>query len=213
MIRYRDVSKRAWEDWVSTHRKRWRTFGVYAVLIVIGPFLQLLFQGWTEAKEELPMVVFYALGPPIVWALGTLLWKLFLAPYHLLKREEARANAMAVELNELQTVLIDIQLWEDSDGVLDRCIELGEQLIGFTSSPTTWDDISEVHDRFGRWFANSGDALEEIRPEWASHFSADGTLDFTGLSVPALCDLMRGFIDRLRQIQGRHRMRHPSAGE
>lgn len=212
-IRYRDVSKRACADWVHTHRKKWRTFGIYAALIVIGPLLQLVFQGWTDTKEELPMVVFYALGPPIVLALGTLLYKLYLAPFHFLRREQARADLIAAELHELQTASTDMRLWEDLDAVLHRCIELGEQLIRFTMSPTTWDTISEVHNRFGDWVTKVHDGLTDVRPEWASHFSADGTLEFTGLSVPALCDLMRGFIDRLRQIQDRHRMRHPSAGE
>lgn len=207
--RYRDVSKRAWTDWVNAHRKKWRTLAIYAALIGIGPILHFVFQGWDKVKDELPLVFFYALAPPLVWALVTAVWKLHIAPFHFLQQVEVKADTIAVERDELKLAMTDLDTWEESDEILCRCIELGEQLIRFTDSTTTWNNITEVHDRFVRWLANTQEALQQVQPAWASRFCVDPHVLLVDLAVPELCQMLRGYVGRLNQIQDRHRRRHP----
>ena len=208
-IRYRDVYKRAWTDWVNAHRKKWRTLGIYAALIGLGAILHFLFRGWTEVKEELPLVFFYALAPPLVWALATALWKFHLAPFHFLKQIEVEVDAIEAERDELKRAMTDLDTWENTDENLCRCIELGEQLIRFINSPVTWGNITEVHDRFSRWLANTREALAQIQPGWGSRFCVDPDVLLLDLGSPEVCQLMRGYVGRLNEIQDRHRRRHP----
>lgn len=209
-IRYRDVSKRAWADWVDAHRKKWRTLAIYAALIGIGPILHFVFQGWDKVKDELPLVFFYALAPPFVWELTSLLWKLYIAPYKFLKDVQARSDAIAEERDELKSAMTDLDTWEKSDEILCRCIELGEQLNRFIDAAITWDNLTEVYDGIERWVANTRKALQQVRPDWASRFSGDANVVLSDLPVPALCELVQGYVDRLSEIRGRHQQRHPS---
>lgn len=204
--RYRDISKQGWSDWLGDHRKKLPTFGVYAALSIIGFLLRIVINGWPIEIAQLPLVIIFSVVPPFIWALITLLWKIYITPYQLLVGAEE-------ERDKLKKELTDIQRWEALDEILYRYIELGEQLLGFADSIHKWASISEVHDRFGHWVSNTHDALEEVRPEWASRFHTDGYLDLGGQSTPDLCEMIRGFIKRLHQIRKRHEKRHPTTME
>lgn len=200
--RYRDISKQAWSDWLGDHRKKLPTFGVYTALGVISLGIQIAVKTWAVAIKQLPFVFVTSLGPPVIWAVITLVWKFYITPYHLLVGAEA-------ERDKLKKELTDVQHWEELDAILYRYIELGEQLIGFTGNALAWDHVSEVHSRIQDWVGNTHIALDEVRPEWATQFHTDTHIKLEGLSVPVLCNIIQGFIDRLHQIRNRHEKRHP----